>query len=395
MSFHRVALSFFRSLTDETKREYENAITKFAEQHCEDVHIKTFEKLMCKNNKYSFPAFFCLCTIYRRNKDFEKLNKIIFQHTNFQSHISYNHILVMYLVHSESIYDYDNLLELAFKGAETLSENSGYLNTFANAFATICEKCNKEDCLTIVDIWYERALKAIESAIALEPKYAKFYCTKARIISLRGRFEEAISLILHAISIENSSRPDYALTIMNYQYYRLSILMRQQASEFEKQTDGNSLNAKQQKITQTDKDYPKPYTGNDRFSFVSYSHDDAIDVYKYINLLQKNKINVWYDKGILPGEHWNETLGERIINSSVVVVFLTNSSINSANVRREINMALLHKKPIVVVMLENVILSPGIQLQFALGQIIKKEELNEFDFLTQTVEGIKKAGHLK
>ncbi len=52
-------------------------------------------------------------------------------------------------------------------------------------------------------------------------------------MALKGKFAEAIDLINQAIAKENSARPDYALTIMNYQMNKMSIQMRWQKSDFE------------------------------------------------------------------------------------------------------------------------------------------------------------------
>ena len=129
----------------------------------------------------------------------------------------------MYETHSESLYDYDELLSLAHESACVLYDNSGYQHTFANAFATICENCLSEDLNSIMDEWYESALHCVNRAIKIEPGYAKYYSTKARIVALKNQFEESNRLLITAIDKEDSRKHDYALLIGNYQYYRTMI----------------------------------------------------------------------------------------------------------------------------------------------------------------------------
>lgn len=58
--------------------------------------------------------------------------------------------------------------------------------------------------------YYDDVERAVEDAIRLDPAYAKFYCTKARVVAQRGRYGEAYSLINKAVATESSARKDYA-----------------------------------------------------------------------------------------------------------------------------------------------------------------------------------------
>ncbi|MBR2682038.1 MAG: hypothetical protein IKE22_02075, partial [Atopobiaceae bacterium] len=213
------------SANAETSREYESQITGFARLHMSEYDIEVLRGIMDDSTSgCSYEAFFCLATIYRHQKDYSRLSRLIQdaeKRESFTNHTSLKHIRIMYETHSESLYDYDSILRLAHESACELPDNSGYQHTFANVFATICENCLQEDFDSIVGEWYDSALYCVNRAIELESDYAKFYSTKARIVSLKNNYDEADRLIRQAIDFENSGHADYPLLIGNYQYYRI------------------------------------------------------------------------------------------------------------------------------------------------------------------------------
>lgn len=358
-------LNFFSNKLnkDEKSREYEKSISNFANEHSSEEGINAFTRIMDQKGKYSYEAFFCLATIYRHNRDYsdflELINKAE-QREDLKNHVSFSHIKIMYETHSESLYDYDLLLSSAHQSACDLFDNAGYQHTFANAFATICEKCLPEDLEVIINSWYDSALYCVSRAIELEPDYAKFYCTKARIVSIKHHYEEASELILTAIDKENSKKPDYALLIGNYQYYRILIAIRKQQWFVDNRlVNIQALPPSKEKL----KDGPHNFRNLRPYVFISYSHNDSSKVYNLLHEMTKSGINYWYDIELKTGNEWPEVLGERILNSEMVMVMLSNNAILSRNVRNEITMALNHKKTILPVFIEEVVLSPGAELQ--------------------------------
>lgn len=158
MEFINFAENFFGQLPSEKNREYEKQLTKFTEQYSSQKHLGAYNRMIEEDHPNAYEAFFCLCTVYRHNRDYAKLHALLQSCNRFKKHLSYNHILAMYQVHSESFYDYDELLAMTCRDAEMMENNSGYLHTFANAFATICEKCGENNCDTIIGEWYEPAV---------------------------------------------------------------------------------------------------------------------------------------------------------------------------------------------------------------------------------------------
>lgn len=105
-----------------------------------------------------------------------------------------------------------------------------------------------------------------------------------------------------------------------------------------------------------------PYDGNKNYIFISYSHEDESRVYPYIELMARDGYRVWFDEGIIPGDEWQETIARHLEMCDVFVAFITEKSIASHNCRSEINYAVRKNKTIISLFLDDVVLSPGMEM---------------------------------
>lgn len=119
----------------------------------------------------------------------------------------------------------------------------------------------------------------------------------------------------------------------------------------------------------------KPYGGKEPYVFVSYCHKDRDAVFPVIERLARDGYRIWYDEGIGPGSEWPEIIAQHLSGCTVCIAFLSAQSLNSHNCRREINFALMKKKPLITVVLEPVQLSLGMEMQLSLAQAILKYTL--------------------
>ncbi len=380
-------IAYLRALPDERTREYEKKIASFALQHQDECSMQLFKEIMDEDIDVSYEAFYCLETVYRRNRDYSILSALIEEaktHKGFTERISFKHICIMYHIHSETLFDYDELLKQAHENACEMYDNSGYHHTFANAFATILERCLPEDEGRLIEKWYDSALFCVNKAIELDPGYAKFLSTKARIIAFKDRFEEANELLRRAIDLEDSRKADYALLIGNYQYYRTMIAIRRQKG---------SQKTEPSKAVGTDHcqtNDREAFRENDAFAFVSYSHNDASEVVSIIEKIRAAGYNVWYDSEIEAGSDWAEEIGRHIVGGNVFILMLSHSSLLSANVRNEITMAQNRGKIITPVFLEDVFLSEGAELQLQRYHWIKKFNLSQEAFSSRLFSVLQK-----
>ena len=125
------------------------------------------------------------------------------------------------------------------------------------------------------------------------------------------------------------------------------------------------------------------YNGTEPYIFISYSHKDTAAVLNAVEVLNDNGFRVWYDNGIEAGTEWPEYIAERLINCQVVIAFMSRSSQDSHNCRREIHFAIELKKELLVVYLEDFDLSPGMRLQLsALQAMFRYKYKDDADFLS-------------
>ena len=122
------------------------------------------------------------------------------------------------------------------------------------------------------------------------------------------------------------------------------------------------------------------YEGNENYIFASYSHKDENRVIKILEQLARHGCRLWYDNGINPGSNWPEVIAGHLNNCKVFLSFISKNAVNSHNCRREINFAVLKKKTIITVFLEEARLSPGMEMQLSTMQFIDKTKLSENEF---------------
>ena len=108
-----------------------------------------------------------------------------------------------------------------------------------------------------------------------------------------------------------------------------------------------------------------PYEGNEPYVFISYSHQDIERVMPILRRLNAEGFRIWYDDGIDPGTEWPESIAQHLSRSHVCMAFISQSSINSRNCRREINYALSKNMDFLYVVLEACEMSPGMEMQLS------------------------------
>ena len=76
--------------------------------------------------------------------------------------------------------------------------------------------------------------------------------------------------------------------------------------------------------------------------FLCHSSNDKTAVEKFYNFLQRDGIQAWFDKkNLVPGQDWRAEIQKAVINSHVVIVFLSSQSITREGfVQKEIKIAL-------------------------------------------------------
>ncbi len=92
--------------------------------------------------------------------------------------------------------------------------------------------------------------------------------------------------------------------------------------------------------------------------FISYSHIDRDDCSQIAQFLGKYH-EVWWDKeDIRPGSDWSDAINRGIRNCDVFLFLASRNSAVSPYCALEVKTAIQHKKVIIPVMRENIILPP-------------------------------------
>ena len=227
-------------LGDEMSRDYENTLTSLAAGPDQKSIRGHLEKIVAhhEDEPVAYAAFYCLNVIHRRNQDYSVLDQLITRYqSRFADHPSFRHLRVLLVLARGTKQRPFESIAMAEEDAKANWGHAGIVHLYADMVATAAEESDKATSARIVSEWGPKAIDAVNRAIMFEPGYAKFYCTRARLLALTGNFDDATESIRIAIDSEDSSKVDYARRIGNYQYHRLAIQSRMNAAEFERQAE--------------------------------------------------------------------------------------------------------------------------------------------------------------
>lgn len=132
---------------------------------------------------------------------------------------------------------------------------------------------------------------------------------------------------------------------------------------------------------------PNPaYRGDGEYIFVSYAHKDNEIVFPEIGRFQDLEYNVWYDEGIGAGNEWLKDIVAHLKGCKTFIVFVTNNSMASENVQKEIKYAVKHKKKIIPIYLEDeneIVMDEDIEFELSFLDAIHKTELGEDEYIME------------
>lgn len=127
---------------------------------------------------------------------------------------------------------------------------------------------------------------------------------------------------------------------------------------------------------------PVAYQGDEPYIFVSYSHDDSELVLPELERFNDDGYNIWYDEGIISGEGWHEVVENALLDSSLVVFFISDKAVESKNVRNEVFLAMDENIPVIKIFLENSDLKHGLNLSLKSAPSISKYELTDEEYVS-------------
>lgn len=119
----------------------------------------------------------------------------------------------------------------------------------------------------------------------------------------------------------------------------------------------------------------RPCEDEQKYIYIAHSFKDKRFVYPVIEQLAKDGYRVWYDEGLIYGADATTDIANKIAGCAVVIAFLSDNTVDSYQFKREVNFAILKKKDIIAVMLEEVHLSPGMEMQMSAFPAIFKYKI--------------------
>lgn len=123
----------------------------------------------------------------------------------------------------------------------------------------------------------------------------------------------------------------------------------------------------------------RAYTGLKPYVFLSYAHKDSERIFPLMERLQQKGCNIWYDEGIHPADEWGDTIAKKIAEAKAVLVVISQNSVNSFNVKREIYYAVSKNMVIIPFYIEDITLPDGLDLQLGIFQAVRSENNHDKD----------------
>ena len=111
------------------------------------------------------------------------------------------------------------------------------------------------------------------------------------------------------------------------------------------------------------------------YVFVCYAHDEAERVQPHVEWLQEHGVECWYDRHIRVGTIWMEEIGKALERATHVLFFVSRASIASDHCSREVSFAIDQAKEVIPVFLEDVPLTPGLQVTLSRVQALMAHRL--------------------
>lgn len=129
--------------------------------------------------------------------------------------------------------------------------------------------------------------------------------------------------------------------------------------------------------------------------FISYSHKNREICFKIAELIENlDGIDVWFDKGLIPGEIYSKTIAEKLSTTDVLVALLSNDSVASEWVKDELSYAKDNRKKIVPVWIEHTVLPAELDLMLhrfhSLFWYLRKSDSDFVMELQSALSGISK-----
>ena len=238
----------FAALPEEHERDYEKTIVNLSQAYKQDVVQRVLSGFLetQAEEPLRYAAYCTLHSLHRRMRDKEKLRVLRARYeSEFDRHPSALHFHLLSYVDLGELIDGESVLLRAKQSVERMQGGAGAEHLLADLVVRYFREDPRRAKAPHAGMWIEEGLGAVERAIAVE-KYAKFYYTKARLLTLEGRYKEALAELQIAQDREDSRRADYVLRMATYLAEINRVEDLQRSSEMEEELARHAAELKKQ-----------------------------------------------------------------------------------------------------------------------------------------------------
>lgn len=116
-----------------------------------------------------------------------------------------------------------------------------------------------------------------------------------------------------------------------------------------------------------------PYSGNEPFIFLSYSHKDKNEAEDLIRKLNENNYRIWYDEGITAGKEWTANIAERIEQCGYFFALISHNYVLSTQCKKEMLYAVQKARSVLPIYIENIELPRDMAFQLIAIRAVYKD----------------------
>ena len=209
-----------KELPDEASPDYESKINrigaslKLLEQVASDPHLAP---------ALTFGAFYRLASILRRQGNLERFGKVIARYEPiYANRPMFTHQKALFLSSHADIGNLREGLSLAYDNIKKLPGVPGVLHLFAETVTTMGELHRS----FVSDQHITAAMQAAMQTIRINPRYAKYYATRARVHILLRDYDQAFIDARRAIALEPAYTPEYPWRVARYDMIVLAACLK-------------------------------------------------------------------------------------------------------------------------------------------------------------------------
>lgn len=213
--------------------------------------VEDHEGVLASENstaKQRCESYLLLLTHHRRYKNWGKAIELGRQYRNLHLLFPEDGTLRFLSIHTYSILlketeipSYiDESVISARKSLELIPNYTGALHNLAGG---LLRKANASSLTEHKrSVLLDEALTRVDQALLREPNYAKYHATRARILNLLNRHDEADEEIRKAIDTEDSKNEDYVIRLSDYLDIKSSIALARTTTSIKSEIAASSLN---------------------------------------------------------------------------------------------------------------------------------------------------------